>query len=174
MIRQAKLPICRLPHCSCCSTVALGGHCPGLASSHLRIFASSWHCMGRYCGGCRSITSSHLRIFSSPDFLKPSPQLRIFGSSDLRLSRFSETLPAASHLRIFATSALQIFCKLFDKYHVCYYMFRFSRITNNNAIFYQRGKNFKNNILLRLRTCKCRNVEIFEDLPRHTFPRVSL
>ena len=30
------------------STVALGGHCPGLASSHLRIFASSWHCMGRY------------------------------------------------------------------------------------------------------------------------------
>ena len=118
--------------------------------------------------------ASDLRIFGSPDFLKPSPQLRIFGSSDLRLSRFSETLPAASHLRIFATSALQIFCKLFDKYHVCYYMFRFSRITNNNAIFYQRGKNFKNNILLRLRTCKCRNVEIFEDLPRHTFPRVSL
>ena len=67
------------------STVALGGHCPGLASSHLRIFASSWHCMGRYCGGCRSITSSHLRIFSSPDFLKPSPQLRIFASSALQI-----------------------------------------------------------------------------------------
>ena len=40
----------------------------------------------------RSIASSHLRNFGYPDFLKPSPQLRIFASLQLRLPRFPETL----------------------------------------------------------------------------------
>ena len=74
------------------STVALDEHCPSLASSHHCIFASSssWHWVCRYSGGFRSITSSHLRNLGSPDFLIPSPQLPIFATSQLGLSRFSD------------------------------------------------------------------------------------
>ena len=93
-------PIWNFFHAKYFRQVALGGHCPSLASSHHCIFASSWHCIGRYCGGFRSITSSHLRNLGSPEFLIPSPQLRIFAASQLRLSRFSETLFASSHLRL--------------------------------------------------------------------------
>ena len=59
----------------------------------------------------RIIATTHLRIFVALglQIFCGLPQHRIFASSQLRLSRFSETLSAASHLCIFATSAIQIF-----------------------------------------------------------------
>ena len=92
--------------------VELGGHYLSPASSHHRIFASSQFVAAKFFGSPRSVTSSHLRDFGSPKILIPSPQLRIIASSRLRLSGiycYPLRSFASSHLRIFATSALQKF-----------------------------------------------------------------